>query len=978
MPLSGCPSPLVSLRTDKLIRDSLVSRDSGLGEDPSQSDRESITTQGGVTENSPTAASQDHSSQPQAASQPQASKLIVPTSGFSSIRSGTKKHRKSMLLSELCVVTVAAPSEIAQGQKGKGAVLKFRFSPYTQIEFLRIAILKQFHERYDLPVSQISKLHLCRFLEDEEGWEWLEEDQALHAYQLPTECKLELKPLEPVYSDVRVVIPQLECSMSVEYDQFSTVGDVLQQVLSLTEPPLDPTQGYSLYHVRMRMNLDPSESMVYYQILPTDVLECRLSIGKLHSVIITIKIPSILSCRKVKVCLDETVGELISTLMRRVPDPDSPRWTHMALYLHSRDPAKPGIWMEDYKFLAAYKLKASDVIEFRPKYRSMTFELRVYPHDHSGEQEVCYGNPELLVAQDTLVSEILDLLCNSASLEYDPRFYGLFLHDDSQLPSDMSMWDHLDEVAPSYQDGLVMHMIHKPVQVLFQGAEDSVSNQYMDFSQPCRIARDFLCRRYGVRYHTQYGLYYEGVMLKLSLSLHNQGVVEQEQIVLVPVSVPEPTPFSSPLLPQDDKRASITSMIEDTINIWDEGPDSEQNFRYDKKRGVVVAASFNKLVERITSSKDHDMEFVKTFLYTYQSFATPEKLLKKLIERYNVVRPEGMSFREFAVLKQTIQARVINALRLWVELSVDFKDNTELQQDVLAFINTVLIMDHPRLCKPLRNNILSIKGVIQKKNVKMFRDPPPPVKFPANPSPVLSIFDFDPEEIARQLTIIDFSLFAKIKPAELLNQAWQKAKYRHRAGNILRLVERMNNLTLWVATTILSQRDVHERAKRVSDCVQVSIHLHRMHNFCTLLSVLNGLAHPAITRLKKSFSKMDKSSVKKLEELQSLARPGDNFRILRDELKKASNPCIPYLGLYMSDLTFLDNGNPNFHSSGLINFSKCRLIYHQIRDLILRQDKSYNFEEVPALHESLIKFNFLDTDVLYDVSLQREPRDKGK
>ena len=72
-------------------------------------------------------------------------------------------------------------------------------------------------------------------------------------------------------------------------------------------------------------------------------------------------------------------------------------------------------------------------------------------------------------------------------------------------------------------------------------------------------------------------------------------------------------------------------------------------------------------------------------------------------------------------------------------------------------------------------------------------------------------------------------------------------------------------------------------------------HLHRMHNFCTLLSVLNGLAHPAITRLKKSFSKMDKFSVKKLEELQSLARPGDNFRILRDELKKASNPCIPYL-----------------------------------------------------------------------------------
>ncbi len=59
--------------------------------------------------------------------------------------------------------------------------------------------------------------------------------------------------MEPVYHDVRVVIPQLETSMSVEYDQFSTVGDVLHQVLGLSEPPLENTEDYSLYHVRLRM-----------------------------------------------------------------------------------------------------------------------------------------------------------------------------------------------------------------------------------------------------------------------------------------------------------------------------------------------------------------------------------------------------------------------------------------------------------------------------------------------------------------------------------------------------------------------------------------------------------------------------------------------------------------------------------------------------------------------------------------------------
>jgi len=45
--------------------------------------------------------------------------------------------------------------------------------------------------------------------------------------------------------------------------------------------------------------------------------------------------------------------------MRRVPDPENSRWNHMALLLHPGSPTAQGIWMEDYKFLAAYKLKPS-------------------------------------------------------------------------------------------------------------------------------------------------------------------------------------------------------------------------------------------------------------------------------------------------------------------------------------------------------------------------------------------------------------------------------------------------------------------------------------------------------------------------------------------------------------------------------------------------------------------------------------------
>lgn len=68
----------------------------------------------------------------------------------------------------------------------------------------------------------------------------------------------------------------------------------------------------------------------------------------------------------------------------------------------------------------------------------------------------------------------------------------------------------------------------------------------------------------------------------------------------------------------------------------------EENIIIDKSKSeeteeeVIKAGSFNKLVERLTFDSKTDMQFVKTFLMTYQSFATPEKLLAKLIQRFDV------------------------------------------------------------------------------------------------------------------------------------------------------------------------------------------------------------------------------------------------------------------------------------------------------------------------------------------------------
>ena len=109
---------------ETVLRNSTASTDSGIAE---PSERE-LASHGTSTENSPTEMSvRTH---------------LLPPRNFEMLRF-RNKDRDSMLLSQLCVVAVTLPADIHQGQqKGKGAILKFRFSPYTQIEALRVAILK--------------------------------------------------------------------------------------------------------------------------------------------------------------------------------------------------------------------------------------------------------------------------------------------------------------------------------------------------------------------------------------------------------------------------------------------------------------------------------------------------------------------------------------------------------------------------------------------------------------------------------------------------------------------------------------------------------------------------------------------------------------------------------------------------------------------------------------------------------------------
>lgn len=47
---------------------------------------------------------------------------------------------------------------------------------------------------------------------------------------------------------------------------------------------------------------------------------------------------------------------------------------------------------------------------------------------------------------------------------------------------------------------------------------------------------------------------------------------------------------------------------------------------------------------------------------------------------------------------------------------------------------------------------------------------------------------------------------------------------------------------------------------------------------------------------------------------------------MREALHRSDPPCIPYLGMYLTDLSFIEEGTPDFTSDGLLNFSKMRMV----------------------------------------------------
>ncbi|CAG8111353.1 unnamed protein product [Penicillium olsonii] len=413
---------------------------------------------------------------------------------------------------------------------------------------------------------------------------------------------------------------------------------------------------------------------------------------------------------------------------------------------------------------------------------------------------------------------------------------------------------------------------------------------------------------------------------------------------------------------------------------------------YDNKTDspILKCGTLAGLVEHLTRHDKLDASFNNTFLLTYRSFTTASELFEMLVQRFNIQPPFGLSQDDMQMWidrkQKPIRFRVVNILKSWFD-HFWMEPNDEVNMDLLRRVHTFTRDSIATTKTPGTPTLLAVidqrlrgQDTTSKRLVPTQSNNAPQPIVPKNMKK-LKFLDIDPTEFARQLTIIESRLYSKIRPTECLNKTWQKKfgpDEPEPSPNVKALILHSNQLTNWVAEMILAQGDVKKRVVVIKHFVNVADKCRALNNYSTLTSIISALGTAPIHRLGRTWGQVSGRTSTVLEQMRRLMASTKNFGEYRETLHLANPPCIPFFGVYLTDLTFIEDGIPSLTPSELINFNKRAKTAEVIRDIQQYQNVPYLLQPVGELQDYILSNLQGAGDVhdMYDRSLEIEPRER--
>ena len=296
-----------------------------------------------------------------------------------------------------------------------------------------------------------------------------------------------------------------------------------------------------------------------------------------------------------------------------------------------------------------------------------------------------------------------------------------------------------------------------------------------------------------------------------------------------------------------------------------------------------------------------------------------------------------------------IQNRVINLYKLTNQQEIIFKISYD--EDKKIELNNLLeyIINGK---KDIIDSLGGIESIREKENQKE-------TIIPEVTDFIFDVFNWDPTELARQMTLITQYLYRNIGCQELLLAGWTKKDKMEKSPNITKLIMRFNKISKWIMEEILSYDSSKDRAKVIEFFLSVAEELRNIHNLNDCFTVITTFNHLCIKRLKKTWNNVSQIAKDKQKKLSKLCSILKNFEAIKNEyiqyknnitnINELEEGCIPYLAPYLKDLAFLEEGHKYFNDNKLIKVHKLLVVGKNIRNIKESQMFVYSYKPVYAL-----------------------------
>ncbi|KAG8976546.1 hypothetical protein FRB90_009107, partial [Tulasnella sp. 427] len=335
--------------------------------------------------------------------------------------------------------------------------------------------------------------------------------------------------------------------------------------------------------------------------------------------------------------------------------------------------------------------------------------------------------------------------------------------------------------------------------------------------------------------------------------------------------------------------------------------------------GVVKSGTLEALVERLTVDplrRSQETAYRTTFLMTYKTFTPGSDLFSLLVERYLMDPPPDLTDdHQRAEWKEKrlrpTQTRVLNVLREWVERYRFVKDESPLVDGLKDFLNRI---DQPA------SNVLSAKQLLEtigKQEAAILAVQQQAAAASASGggvSPPLAqprrgffggrpqrndLLRLDSAEVAQHLTLVEYRLYAKIRPAECMS--WSKCQKGPEVENLARFVATADRLVAWVKYSVLKEDTLGKRADVIEFWIKVAEKCRQLNNMSSVIALVAGLASTVIVKLGLTWAHVSRKS--HVEPLTRLADTSNNFATLRSFYSSVDTSCVPFVALYLTQLT---------------------------------------------------------------------------